>query len=694
MKALYILPVLFLIVAVLASPQEEERLPLVLKLTPEMDVPLAQDTQYFRLGGGGQIAASYWSERFPFLSLDLGIRYLIAPIKTASHTAGASLSVFSVGGGLGAHWSPHTRVTLSAFGEGGYSYGFVSQSNKSGGTPYFGAGLSVSYLLLPSLSLGLVGSYRNHLDLYQHLAASLETSYFFRRKAASPGGGPIETVRISDLSFEPIFPVFFKYYDTHPIGRFTLKNEGKKTLEDIQISFFVNKYMDSPKAAEAGQSLEPGSESQIALYSLFNERVLEITAATKVAATIAVEGRSGDRRFRNEHTETIRLHSRNETTWEDDRRAAAFITATDPTVLKLAKNVASMIKDQGNRGLDSGLQSAIALHEALRQLGIRYVVDPSSSYVELSKQKSLPDYLQFPSQTLDYKSGDCDDLAILNCALLEALSIETALITVPAHIYMALRIDQTPEDARRQFARPQDLILIGDQVWLPVEVTAINESFLKAWAEGIRQWNENASANEAKLYPVHEAWTVYEAVGFASEPLKIDLPPASGLLQSFKEQIDSFIQREIEPQKSRLEVSIRQNPHDPRYLNSLGILYARYEHTDQAIQAFQQSLKVREYVPALVNLGNVYFLQGKMDLALQYFERARGIIGNEPKLLLALAKVSFAREQYEAARQYFAQLQKLDSSLASRFTYLQGQGEQGQRAAEAAQAQEVVQWLE
>jgi tetratricopeptide (TPR) repeat protein len=694
MKILPVLLACFLLTDLFASAQEEERLPLVLKLAPEMTVPLGQDARYFLLGGGARIAASYWNEHFPFLSLDLGIGYTIAPIDTASHVAGASLSVVSAGVGLGAHWGLGRRLVLNASGEGGYSYGFVSQSSEAGGTPFFGAGFGASYLLSPSLGLGLLGSYRNYLELYQHAGVSAEISYYFRRRAAVPGGGPLESVRISGLSFDPIFPVFFKYYDTHPLGELILRNDEKKALEDLQVTLFVNKYMDSPKPASGPTRLEPASEAKVSLFSLFNEQVLGITTATKVAATIAVEGRMGERRFRNELTETIRLHSRNETTWEDDRRVAAFIASTDPTVLRLAKNVASLIKDQRKRGIDPGLQAAIALHVALQQLGIRYVVDPTSSYLEISSQKSVPDYLQFPSQTLDYKSGDCDDLSILNCALLEALSIETAFITIPGHIYMAFLLGAPPEEARRQFARPEDLIVIGSKAWLPVEVTSISEGFLKAWGEGIRQWREFQTAGRAALYPVREAWSTYEAVGFASQAVSIDLPPAGTLLAAYREEIDVFIRGEVEPQKARLEAAIRQHPDDPRQPNSLGILYARYELTDQAIQAFQRSLKVREYVPALVNLGNVYFLQGKMNPALQHYERARRIVGDEPKLLLALAKVHYALEQYGISQQYHAQLQKLDRELADRFAYLQGRGEAGQRAAEAAQGQEVVLWQE
>jgi transglutaminase-like putative cysteine protease len=40
-----------------------------------------------------------------------------------------------------------------------------------------------------------------------------------------------------------------------------------------------------------------------------------------------------------------------------------------------------------------------------------------------------------------YRAGDCDDLSILYCSLLEAIGIRTAFVTIPGHIFMP----STPE---------------------------------------------------------------------------------------------------------------------------------------------------------------------------------------------------------------------------------------------------------
>jgi hypothetical protein len=90
--------------------------------------------------------------------------------------------------------------------------------------------------------------------------------------------------------------------------------------------------------------------------------------------------------------------------------------------------------------------NALALFEALNVYGINYMIDPASTYVEMSENASSLDSLNYPYQTLAYRGGDCDDLSILFCSLLEALNIDTAFITVPGHIYMAFDVGIRSEE--------------------------------------------------------------------------------------------------------------------------------------------------------------------------------------------------------------------------------------------------------
>jgi hypothetical protein len=217
-------------------------------------------------------------------------------------------------------------------------------------------------------------------------------------------------------------------------------------------------------------------------------------------------------------------------TWDDDRKAAAFVTAKDPLVLGFAKGLASMVRNEAGTAAVSSTEfrTALAVYQALRAYGLGYAVDPKTPFISLSEQEDAIDFLQFPSQTLAYRAGDCDDLSVLYAALLEAVGIETALVTTPGHIFVAFDSGLTQENAARAFSDSADTIVRNGKVWIPIEVTLVKDGFLKSWSVGAMEWRDGVSRDQAGFYPIREAWKTYEPIGFAEGGALVSLPPRNG----------------------------------------------------------------------------------------------------------------------------------------------------------------------
>jgi hypothetical protein len=230
--------------------------------------------------------------------------------------------------------------------------------------------------------------------------------------------------------------MFYTYYSDHPVGKATLTNKTNKKISDIEVTLFVKQYMDNPKNCSAPSELGRGEEKEIELYALFTDSVLKIIEGTKISAEITMEFTLDGNRYRENYIDAIHIYNRSALTWDDDRKAAVFVTTKDPAVLTFSKNIAGMIKDEGSRTVHPNIRIALALHEALELYGLIYIEDPSTPYKEFSGDKTAVDFLQFPRRTLQYKGGDCDDLSILYSALLESVGIPTAFITIPGHIYI------------------------------------------------------------------------------------------------------------------------------------------------------------------------------------------------------------------------------------------------------------------
>ena len=358
-------------------------------------------------------------------------------------------------------------------------------------------------------------------------------------------------------------------------------------------------------------------------------------------------------------------------TWDDDRKAAAFVTAKDPAVLSFSKRVVGWIRDKGPAAINPNLLAAMGLFSTMDLYGISYVVDPKTPFVEFSKDRTSVDYLQFPRQTLEYRAGDCDDLSILYAALLESVGIETAFITVPGHIYLAFSTGLRPREALRSFASMKKFIIRDDTVWVPVEVTERRGGFMKAWAEGAREWQMAESRDSAGSHPLHRAWQEYEPVGLPGRG-EIEMPDRNAVVKEFQHEVTKFIDHEIAPRVAKLEQEIQRSGGTQEAHNKLGVLYAQYGKLDQAETEFRKATARNGYVPGIMNLGNVYFLKRNWPKAQEQYERALKLDPKNPLVLLSLSRTYHETEQYDKARARHEELAAVDRKLAERFSYLGG----------------------
>ena len=74
------------------------------------------------------------------------------------------------------------------------------------------------------------------------------------------------------------------------------------------------------------------------------------------------------------------------------------------------------------------------------------------------------------------------------------------------------------------FLQPGDLIFRGEETWIPVEITLINEGFINAWQTGAREWRKNTLNGKADFIPIHKAWELYEPVGIIEDRESVNHP--------------------------------------------------------------------------------------------------------------------------------------------------------------------------
>ncbi len=674
---------------------------LTYSVSPRYDLPLSDSILQYKYGLGGQVSIDYKPPvKFPFyLTFDAGYMYSPFQIEWAT-----PLHTVFTGAGLGLNYNFLGRMMADIYVKGGYYGGFLTALSNDvvfGGNPFVEVGGGMGFYFTPSFSIRAGASYRQLLGnpeaLFQSVGFYLGASYRIPLKGSFDIGPSTKTpfrLKISNIKYEDIFPVFYKYYDDHPIGKAVIKNDENGEIENVKVSLFIKQYMDNPKSYVIEQPFKKGEQRGVDLFALFNENVLGITEGAKVSSQITISyDFKGDEKS-GTVTNTVMLLNRNASIWDDDRRAAAFITARDPLVLKFSKNLMSIIREEPENALGNNFMFLDAVHNTLSLYGMTYAVDPKTPYKKLHEEKNAVDFLQFPRQTLDYKAGDCDDLSILYASLLEAVNIETALITVPGHIYIAVYLGMNQEDADSIFFNRDDLILRDNKVWLPFEVTMQKSSFLQAWQKGSAEWLKYNLLGKAGFYTVPDAWKVFEPVGLPGEPADINLPDSDVIRKAVDSDMKKASEREISGKVKNLKERIKQSGNNAKLLNKLGVIYARYNLYEKAEEQFLKIPDTSGYRGiALANIGNIRFRLGEYKESLRYYKDAERILKDNSILQLNITRAEYELGNFDIADKHYNQLKIVSPELAERYSYLGSGGKDVARASSAEEKGDVL-WQE
>ena len=397
---------------------------------------------------------------------------------------------------------------------------FPSQSEmdvEAGRGVLYGGRVSGDYHINPYLAASFVAAYKQFSHTQEPFMNKFEIGlgikYNFSKGLLSRSSLNVENYEVS-----PLFPVFYSRYEDNNFGNIRFKNNEKNDITDVTVSVFIEQFMSVPNTVATYERIGQSEEFSVELSAFLNENILNQLQNQLSDAVISVSYRNLGVLTEFSHTVSLQTLTRNSMSWEDDRSAAAFVSAKDGAVQRFAKRIALALKDK--TGTYPNGQYAEAVFKVLKAYGINYVIDPASAFTDNVGTASI-DFLQFPYQTLLYHGGDCDDLSILNCSLLEALGVSTAFITIPGHIYMAYDSGVPLDSADSRLGRGKYISAEG-KAWIPVEITVPQDSYALALSLGIKQWNKYPE--EHAIIPLSKAWEEYKPVSVPASDITLQFP--------------------------------------------------------------------------------------------------------------------------------------------------------------------------
>jgi predicted negative regulator of RcsB-dependent stress response len=486
----------------------------------------------------------------------------------------------------------------------------------------------------------------------------------------------LKSIRFLDGAVSDIFAALQSYYVGNTIGSVAFKNDDKYPLENVDVSFFQAGYMDGPTPLETFDRIDPGEERQVDLYAAFNNRVFETEGITPLTGEIIVQYTSRSRTNAQRYSVTYDMYDKEALSWDDTRKAAAFVTPADSALRNFSSYVRQVSRERVVPGFSGEMQTAMQAYYGLKELGLIYQLDPTSPFTVAQEDSGVIDAVSIPRNTLKRLTGDCDDLSVLYSSLLEAAGVETAFVTVPGHIYVAFNTKVPAREYQLIHPAQNMTINIANQLWVPVEITMVGtDDFLSAWRTGVQEFDSYKEFPEKReLINVREAQQTYRPVGLQETDLGLQYGDAQLVARNFSRDITRLIDDII---ASYTRVAEQSN--NKAAYNRLGIISARFNNYTVAEKAFNTALSLdRNYLSARINLANVFFQRNEFQNALrvlhavekEYITSDRADSRSNHIVLLNISRCYYSLENFDMAEQYLARLQDLNPELAAEFSYL------------------------
>lgn len=85
-----------------------------------------------------------------------------------------------------------------------------------------------------------------------------------------------------------------------------------------------------------------------------------------------------------------------------------------------------------------------------------------------------------------------------------------------------------------------------------------------------------------------------------------------------------------------------------------GLHYADAGDFDKALEQYRVALEINPtYIPAYVNIGNIYQKKGEKEKALEYYEKAYALDKNDPSTCFNIGLIYFQKKDYDTAIRYY-----------------------------------------
>jgi hypothetical protein len=573
----------------------------------------ADGNERFDIGGGGELGfeldlASLWPNPLGLgyaLGLEGGL--LFDPYKAP---ASGNARHYGFGGVLGLYYFPLSRLLVRFEGAAGLYQALVEEGRGQAALWWRGGG-ELGFRFTPMFTLAAGGGWRQfqsgnggvfNSGVYAGLA--LHITFESGNNLLNEGSS---AVFVQD---EGVYPAFLSLYQKSPAGAIVIRNNENAEIRNVRVSFRAASYTSSEFPCGTVALIPKGRSVELPLYADFSPDLLRFTDTGRILGEVVIRYRFLGKERESAQTLSIRTHNRNVFPQGDASALAAFVSPTSPEILQYARHITGLARSNQRTGLNGNMQTAVWLLEGLRAGGIR-----------LDDTHAAEGEAQFPAETLGFRTGGPTDLGLLYAAALEASGISAALVPLVGDFVVACYLGVDRAGAELLFNSLDRVLVIDDEVWLPLSMAFFNEGFMAAWEGGVSSLNEVfAEGSGADFIVLENAWGTYPPAPLPAQGGAAVRAGEEELASIAKGIILRYVDRDIQPLVLNLQQQLSASPTAALY-NRLGILLVRSGRTTDAKAAYERAAAMGS-VPAMTNRGNLALIERDYPAAERWFKQA------------------------------------------------------------------------
>ena len=598
-----------------------------LKITPTAMFPFLSggEQKYDVAGGGGFIDTGI--TLFDLLNVGPEFGFVLLPkynSKALDSSNQPNVYIVPVGAQAGVIYYPFSRLELAA-GIAGGAYGSFT-NDRSHYAPWYRAYADVAFRINTRISAGLDVSWfncQNNTWFGNPGAAGITAGIMVNIKFSTEKSSGMVT---ADVDYdENVFPLIYTIYKNNPIGTVTITNNESAEIRNVHVKFRAEGYTASEFECGTVRMIKKNRSEEIPFYADFNDKILRFSESGKISGEVVIEyDLLGDKQTAIVPV-TVSVYNRNSMRWADSSILSSYVSTNAQEILELSKYFVGVARNHFRTGLNKNMQFAMYVYEGVRCLGVVCEEKSDTPYNTTHLDMSLLDYVQYPYQTLSYRSGEKDDIGVLFMSMLESVGIGAAYLPLQDDFIVAIELGDYEPALLNLFNNTDNLLVVNDKVWLPVSMSTIDKDFAESWKNGVQKVNEALeNDDDIEFIVLSDAWLTYPPSGFSSDETNVKIPSEANLVKAGENAIAKYITQEFGPQIAAVQSQIKTQGGSATLYNRLGLLYVRAGMYDNAVSVYEVSAKLGS-VPAMNNLGNILSLQKKYAKAKEWYEKVLAV---------------------------------------------------------------------